>query len=132
MTVVVVQSRLGSTRLPQKGLLDLGGQPVIARVLQTMKHVKADAYYLATDFDSCSRLAPVATDCGWECFAGSTDDVLSRFCRIAEKTDADIIVRATGDNPFLFYDAAEASVVRFNELSEKGRVDYFTYSGLPH
>ncbi len=132
MTVVVVQSRLGSTRLPQKGLLDLGGQPVIARVLQTMKHVKADAYYLATDFDSYSRLAPVAADCGWECFAGSTDDVLSRFCRIAEKTDADIIVRATGDNPFLFYDAAEASVVRFNELSEKGRVDYFTYSGLPH
>ncbi len=132
MTVVIVQSRLGSTRLPEKGLLDLAGKPVIVRVLETMKRVKADAYYLATDFDSYSRLAPVAAECGWECFAGSTDDVLSRFCRIAEKTDADIIVRATGDNPFLFYDAAEASVVRFKELSEQGRVDYFTYSGLPH
>ena len=132
MTVVIVQSRLGSTRLPEKGLLDLAGKPVIVRVLETMKRVKADAYYLATDFDSYSRLAPVAAECGWECFAGSTDDVLSRFCRIAEKTDADIIVRATGDNPFLFYDAAEASVVRFKELSEQSSVDYFTYSGLPH
>ncbi|MCR4714775.1 MAG: methyltransferase domain-containing protein [Treponemataceae bacterium] len=132
MTVVVVQSRLGSTRLPQKGLLDLAGKPVIVRVLETMKRINADAYYVATDFDSYSRLAPVAAECGWECFAGSSENVLSRFCRISEKTDADIIVRATGDNPFLFYDAAEASVVRFKELSEQERVDYFTFSGLPH
>ena len=132
MTVVVVQSRLGSTRLPGKGLLDLAGKPVIAHVLMTMKHVKADSYYLATDFDSYDRLEPVAKSCGWECFAGSADDVLNRFCRVAEKTDADIIVRATGDNPFLFYDAAQASLERFVELSKTDRVDYFTYSGLPH
>lgn len=132
MTVVVVQSRLGSTRLPGKGLRDLAGKPVIARVMETMRHVKADAYYLATDDESYERLEPVAKNCGWNCFAGSADDVLSRFCRIAEKADADIIVRATGDNPFLFYDAAQASLERFIELSKKGRVDYFTYSGLPH
>ncbi len=132
MTVVVVQCRLGSTRLPGKGLMELAGKLVIVRVLDVMKRVAADAYYLATDFDSAEKLAPVASQYGWECFTGSPDDVLSRFCRIAEKTDADIIVRATGDNPFLFYDAAAASVLRYKELSEKGIVDYFTFSGLPH
>lgn len=132
MTVVIVQCRLGSTRLPGKGLLTFIGKPVIGRVLDVMKHVSADAYYLATDFDSFDRLSPIAAEYGWQCYAGSPDDVLSRFCRIAEKSKADIIVRATGDNPFLFYDAAEASVLRFKELSQKERVDYFTYSGLPH
>ena len=69
--------------------------------------------FIPTDDESYERLEPVAKNCGWNCFAGSADDVLSRFCRIAEKADADIIVRATGDNPFLFYDAAQASLERF-------------------
>ncbi|MBO6100873.1 MAG: acylneuraminate cytidylyltransferase, partial [Spirochaetaceae bacterium] len=34
----------------------------------------------------------------------------------------------TGDNPFLFYEAASATISRFSEL----KCDYFTYSGLPH
>ncbi|MCR4938490.1 MAG: methyltransferase domain-containing protein [Treponemataceae bacterium] len=132
MTVVVVQCRLGSSRLPGKGLLDLLGKPVIARVLDVMKRVEADSYYLATDFDSFPQLSPVAAEYGWKCFAGSPDDVLSRFCHIAEESGADIIVRATGDNPFLFSDAASASVSRYKELSRTEEVDYFTYSGLPH
>ncbi|MBQ0166622.1 MAG: methyltransferase domain-containing protein [Treponema sp.] len=133
MTIVIVQSRLGSTRLPEKGLLPVGGKPAIAHVLDTMRHVPADAYYLATDEASYERLAPVAADCGWECFAGPAEDVLERFCLLIEKTHADVVVRATGDNPFLFADAASASLEEFLSRIEKGNpCDYFTYTGLPH
>lgn len=133
MTVVVVQSRLGSTRLPEKGLLPLGGKPVIAHVLDTMHLVPADAYYLATDEASFDRLAPVAASCGYECFAGPAEDVLERFCLLIEKTGADIIVRATGDNPFLFADAAIASLEVFlKKIQDANPCDYFTYTGLPH
>lgn len=133
MTIVVVQSRLGSTRLPEKGLLPLGGKPVIAHVLDTMHQVPADAYYLATDEASFDRLQPVASSCGYECFAGPAEDVLERFCLLIEKTGADVIVRATGDNPFLFADAAAASLGIFlKKIKDCNPCDYFTYTGLPH
>lgn len=133
MTAVVIQVRLDSTRLPRKALLDLGGKPVIARVMETMRRVPADTYVLACDYDSESALAPVAREEGFECVAGPKDDVLERFCLVARKTGAETILRATGDNPFLFADAAARSLERFAELS-RGPVpaDYFTFSGLPH
>lgn len=133
MTVAVIQVRLDSTRLPRKALLDLGGKPVIARVMETMRRVHADAYVLACDYDSEAELAPVARSEGFECIPGPKDDVLERFCHVARKTGADTILRATGDNPFLFTDAASRSLERFAELS-RARVpaDYFTYTGLPH
>lgn len=133
MTVVVVQSRLGSTRLPEKGLLPLGEKPVIAHVLDTMHLVPADAYWLATDEASFERLAPVAAECGYGCFAGPAEDVLERFCLLIEKTGADVIVRATGDNPFLFADAASASLEVFlRKIKDCNPCDYFTYTGLPY
>lgn len=133
MTIVVVQSRLGSTRLPEKGLLPLGGRPAVAHVLDTMHLVPADAYYLATDEASYDRLAPVASSCGFECFKGPAEDVLERFCLLIEKTGADVVVRATGDNPFLFADAAISSLDVFLKKREEGNpCDYFTYTGLPH
>ncbi len=133
MTLVLVQSRLGSTRLNEKGLLPLGDKPVIAHVLDTMHLVPADAYYLATDEASYDRLAPIAASCGYECFAGPAEDVLERFCLLIEKTGADIIVRATGDNPFLFADAARDSLVEFQKkIKYEEDCDYFTYTGLPH
>ncbi len=128
MTVLVIQSRLSSTRLPKKALLPLGGKPVLAWVFAAMKKVKADRYFLATDYDSEAELRPVAEENGFECFAGPKDDVLRRFCMLIEETKADTVVRVTGDNPFLFYEAANATVARFAEL----KCDYFTYSGLPH
>lgn len=133
MTVAVIQVRLDSTRLPRKALLDLGGKPVIARVMETMRRVAVDAYVLACDYDSEAELAPVARSEGFECIAGPKDDVLERFCHVARKTGADTFLRATGDNPFLFADAASRSLERFAELS-RARVpaDYFTYTGLPH
>lgn len=128
MTVLVVQSRLSSTRLPKKALLPLGGKPILAWVFDTMKRVKADRYFLATDYDSAEELFPVAKECGFECFAGPRDDVLKRFCLLITETNADTVIRVTGDNPFLFTEAANQTAVRFASL----KADYFTYTGLPH
>ncbi|AEE17258.1 cytidylyltransferase domain-containing protein [Treponema brennaborense] len=132
MIIIIVQCRLSSSRLPRKALLPLGGKPLIAWTLEAMKQVPADRYILATDADSESELQNVARECGWECFAGSRDDVLDRFCQVAVRADcvlpSDTIVRATGDNPFLFYEAARALV----DEMKKHPCDYITWTGLPH
>lgn len=129
---VIVQCRLSSTRLPQKALKPLGSKECLCWTLDAMKKVKAQRYFVACDYDSKADLEPLAKKSGWEIFAGDRDNVLDRFCSLIKTQfpECDLIVRATGDNPFLFYEAAQESINDF----EKNHfdADYFTYSGLPH
>ena len=131
-TVLIVQCRLSSTRLPGKALLPLGGKTVLEWVLASMKKVKADRYYLAVDEKSCEQLAPIALKCGWDFFAGSETDVLDRFCNVIKMSKADTVIRATADNPFLFYEAAQSLAEEYDLRNSTANVDYITYTGLPH
>ena len=131
-TVLIVQCRLSSTRLPEKALLPLGGKTVLEWNLEAMSKVEADERYLATDGDSFERLKPYAEKCGFRIFEGSRDDVLDRFCRVIELSSADIVIRATADNPFLFYEAANDLAALWKSRAESEKIDYMTYSGLPH
>ena len=130
---VIVQCRLSSTRLPGKALKDLCGKPVLAYVLESMHKVKADHYFVATDEASYEKLLPVCKEYGFECYAGSLEDVLDRFVSLLDTIKTKTVIRATADNPFLFYEAAEESAQLFEEKnSGKTPCDYLTYSGLPH
>lgn len=131
--IVIVQCRLSSTRLPGKALKELDGKPVLAWVLNSMKKIKADKYYVATDADSFQMLKPICQKYDFDIFAGDLNDVLKRFCDLLKTVKAETVIRATADNPFLFYEAANASVEDFEERNKgKNRCDYLTYSGLPH
>ena len=131
--VVVVQCRLSSTRLPQKALKMLGNKPVLAWVLQSMRKVNADRYFVATDFDSYDSIKPVCDQNGFECFKGDLNDVLKRFCDLLRTLNCKTVIRATADNPFLFYEAAEESCKDFEVRNNSGmKCDYLTWSGLPH
>ena len=130
---VIVQCRLSSTRLPGKALMDLGGETVLGRVLASMHKVKADYYYVATDEASYEKLLPVCKKYDFECFAGSLEDVLLRFTSLLNTIKTKTVIRATADNPFLFYEAAEESACLFEEKNKgNDHCDYLTYSGLPH
>ncbi len=132
-TAVIVQCRMSSTRLPGKALMPLGGKPVLAWVLSAMRKVRADSYYVATDEASAAALEPVCAEYGFGCHAGPLDDVLERYCGLIRKINAETVVRATADNPFLFYEAAQESLDEFVRR-RKGRnpCDYLTFTGLPH
>lgn len=130
--VVIVQCRLSSTRLNRKALKPLGGKTVLDWNLASMKKVKADDYYVATDENSFAELEPIAKKHGFKIFAGSLEDVLDRFCKVIELSKADVVVRATADNPFLFYEAANDLVEEYFKREKTSPVDYITYSNLPH
>ena len=132
-TVVIVQCRLSSTRLPRKAVLNLGGKTVLEWTLCAMKKVPADRYYLAVDEESAAELEPVAKKCGYQFFAGAKEDVLDRFCKVIEISKAKLVVRATADNPFLFYEAAKDLIKAYYTASkEEGHIDYITFKSLPH
>lgn len=130
---VIIQCRLSSTRLPQKALKDLGGKTVLDWCLSSMKKVSASEYYVATDDASFEILEPICKRNGFKCFAGDLNNVLKRFCDLIKKIDVDTIIRATADNPFLFYEAAIATVEEFEKKNKNSiTCDYLTFSGLPH
>ena len=131
---VIVQARLNSSRLPRKALLNLCGKPLLAYTLEAMREIPAERYILACDRASAADFASIAEQFHYTLISGSETDVLGRFCSVIRQFESSLrpittIIRATGDNPFLFTEAAEASVQRFIELGEP---DYFTYTGLPH
>ncbi len=130
--ILVLQSRLGSSRLPKKALYPLGKKTVLHQVLTNLKGCEVSDFWLATDFSSESTFSPIANECGFKIFSGPEEDVLERFCLLIKQENPDVIVRATGDNPFLFTDAANFSIKRFLELNKTQKTDYFTLTGLPH
>jgi spore coat polysaccharide biosynthesis protein SpsF len=94
---------MGSSRLPGKVLLDLAGEPMLARVVNRVRRARClDEVVIATTIEPADD--PLATLCaarGWPCFRGSRDDVLDRYYRAALAFGADIVVRITSDCPLI-------------------------------
>ena len=128
MTALVLQARLDSTRLNEKSMLPLGGKALIFRVMEAFSNSSWGAKILACPHDSVSSFAPLAEEAGFTIFAGPKEDVLARYCLVIRHFGAGRIVRATGDNPFVFVDAAESIITQAGLLG----ADYASFSGLPH
>src|SRR5256885_11632865 len=99
----IIQARMGSTRLPGKVLMDLGGETVLARVVRRLRRAsRVDEVVVATT-DTASD-DEIRTECARlqvPCFRSSEHNVLDRFFRAAEQFRSDMIVRVTADCPLI-------------------------------
>jgi spore coat polysaccharide biosynthesis protein SpsF len=128
MTTLILQARLDSSRLPNKALLPLGGEPLVFRVMEALKRVRAEAHVLASPADFEAAFAPLAERAGFALIIGPKEDVLARYCISLRRFQAERVIRATGDNPFVFTDAADA----INAEAAALNADYAAYAGLPY
>ncbi len=122
--VAIVQARMGSTRLPGKSGADLGGRPVVERVLERVARTSAidEVMVATTDLAGDDDLAGLVAALGYRVFRGSSDDVLSRYQGAAAAADAEVVVRITSDCPFVDPDVVDAVVGAL----DGGRFDYAT------
>lgn len=120
--VAVVQARCGSTRMPNKVLKAIAGTPMIGVLLGRLRLARTlNEIVLATSVDSRNdALAEYVTQLGYAVVRGSEDDVLSRYAEAAKRSNADVVVRITGDCPLV--DAALVDQV-VNSLLTSG-TDY--------
>ncbi|GAB6391737.1 MAG: spore coat polysaccharide biosynthesis protein SpsF [Treponematales bacterium] len=127
MTGLVLQARLDSARLPGKSLLPLGGRPLVLRVMEALKDGPWERRVLACPSDCAAAFAPLAAEAGFTLLEGPKEDVLARYCLAVNRFNLDWVVRATGDNPFVFADAAAALLREAQTLG----ADYSGCRGLP-
>lgn len=102
-TVIIVQARMTSTRLPGKVLLPLGGAPMLARLVERLRRVqRADSIVIATTSNvTDDPIADLCDQLSVHCHRGSEYDVLSRYAEAARLFDAKVVVRITSDCPLI-------------------------------
>ena len=102
-TVAIIQARMNSTRLPGKVLEDIGGAPMLARVVaRTARASTIDALVVATSASGLDdAVAAACRRLNVAIFRGSEEDVLDRYHNAAETYCADAVVRITADNPLV-------------------------------
>jgi len=99
----VIQARMGSTRLPGKVLMPLGGRSVLEQILHRLSFCRSDLVVVVAT-TTASRDDAVEEFCrarGVAVFRGSEENVLERYYRCALTYRFDQVVRLTGDNPFV-------------------------------
>jgi len=123
-TVAIIQARMGSTRLPGKVLLDLAGEPMLARDVNRVQRASLiDQVVVATTTQPADEaIANLCAARGWPCFRGSEEDVLDRYYRAAVAYSADVVVRITSDCPLIEPAVTDRVVQEF--LQRQPDVDY--------
>ncbi len=101
--VAVVQSRMGSTRLPGKVMKKICNKPVLELMLERLSKSRLiDEIVVATTclkeddiiFDWCKKI-------GFNVFRGSELDCLDRHYQVGKKFNADYVCKITPDCPLI-------------------------------
>jgi len=101
--IVIIQARMGSTRLPGKSMLSLGRKTVIQSVVGRVRRARlVDQVIVAIpDTPDNDRLEQHLSELAIPCYRGSETDVLDRYYRCAREYLGDNVVRVTGDAPLM-------------------------------
>ncbi len=102
-SVVIVQARMTSSRLPGKVMLPLGDKTVLGQVLTRCKKIKG--------INTVCCAIPIGSEHDilvdeikkYDCsvFRGSEKNVLERYYQAAKYLEADIVMRITSDCPLI-------------------------------
>jgi spore coat polysaccharide biosynthesis protein SpsF (cytidylyltransferase family) len=129
MTVdAIVRARMGSTRLPNKTLLEVGGKSMLAVTVERLGRAeRIDRIVVATSTDPADdAIVQAAEALGSGVFRGSPDDVLGRVVACAEQFGMSDVAHFSPDNPLIDPALCDEMVAVY----EEGHYDYVT-NNLP-
>ncbi|MCK9555508.1 hypothetical protein M0R36_06805 [bacterium] len=101
--VGIVQSRVGSKRLPKKCFSLIHTEPLIGVIISRLLESRyiTGVSVAATDREEDNELDPVALRYGCKCYHGSENDIVDRLYNAGLESRADMIVRVWGDCPLV-------------------------------
>lgn len=103
---VIIQARMGSSRLPGKVMMELHGKTILEHDIERVSVAsRVDDIIIATTVEPADdAIVAEAVRLGVKSFRGSEDDVLSRYYEAAKEHHAQNVIRITSDCPL--YDGA--------------------------
>ncbi len=131
---IIIQARTGSTRLPNKMILDFNeGKGIFEIIIDKLAATYQGVLplILATTQNPADQiLVDIAQKKGLRVFCGDENNVLDRFIKAAEKFHITGIIRVCADNPFLDV----KHIDNYLKTAKKQSSDYISYafsSGKP-
>ena len=119
---LIIQARMGSTRLPGKSMMPLAGEPLVGRILERVKRIATvDEIVLAVPETSDNDpLAALVQRYGVSLVRGSENDLVDRYYQAARAVKAEIVLRLPADNPC----PEPAEIERILAFHRTGAVDF--------
>lgn len=123
-TLVVVQARTGSSRLPGKVLLPVAGAPVIVRLLERVLAARTpfDLVVATTVRSEDDGLSALVRRFGVRVYRGHPTDLLDRHYCAAVAAPADVVVKIPSDCPLVDPGVVDGVLRAFHDAP--GRFDY--------
>ena len=101
--VTVVQARTGSSRLPNKVMMPILGEPLLLKMLERVMAAETIGLLVVAtstnkEDDTIEELCKVN---GINCFRGHPTDLLDRHYQVSKKYNADAVVKIPSDCPLI-------------------------------
>jgi len=133
---LILQARMGSTRLPGKSLMDLAGAPLVGRMLERIKACKSVDEIILAIPDTAENLPLKELGLNYNVivFLGSEPDLVDRYWQAALSVNADIVVRLPADNATPQWDEIDRIIDHHISLGRPGfssNICNFWDSGYP-
>lgn len=126
-TIVIIQARMGSSRLPGKILKELGDVDVLTYDIERCRAIEgiSEVIVATSDLPQDDAIASWCERHQVAYYRGSEDDVLDRYVQCANLYKPDYVMRVTSDCPFVDYEMASEIV----SLMEKEQQDIVLMDG---
>jgi len=112
-TGIIIQARMGSSRLPSKIMMLIAGVPVFKYQLDRISGLNAPVFIATTVKPADDQVVKFAEEQGLPYYRGSEENVLSRYYHCAVEFNLDIIVRLTSDCPFIDADIINEGISQY-------------------
>jgi spore coat polysaccharide biosynthesis protein SpsF len=102
-TIIVVQARMSSSRLPGKVMLPVVGKSILARMIERLRRVQYPVkIVIATSTEPSDEvIVQEANRINCACFRGHLTDLLDRHYKAAQQFKADVVLKIPSDCPLI-------------------------------
>ncbi|MFC1631085.1 cytidylyltransferase domain-containing protein [Candidatus Omnitrophota bacterium] len=101
--IASIASRMSSTRLPGKVLMQIKGKPVLELMLERLRRSRLiDGIIVATTLNQADQaIVELCQKLKVNYYRGSEEDVLQRILEAQQSAESDLVVELTGDCPLI-------------------------------
>jgi spore coat polysaccharide biosynthesis protein SpsF len=118
--LAMIQARCGSTRLPNKVLMDLEGKPALQWTIERVSQSKyVDEVMVVTSIEKANlQIVKLCCDLGIRVFIGSENDVLDRYYQAAKLLCPEYLIRVTADCPLYDAQLLDLAIMQLDENTD--------------